>query len=244
MGQLWSHRPTGCLLAFTIRPFELPDISGDLRSPRSRSAGHGDPNHQAPQTKKGSRSARPGHDPPPAESTTSEIGEVVQIVSRCVVAVGAEILARRAIDDPYLGSLLRPLYVVRMAAEFDVADGICLRARRPNLAGIANRGDVAVTILTGMGYSSICHDSLFSFELRDEAGDAWSQRRLGSMAPRRSLLVADALVLGLAAVQDPTSRGVALEPGLADLELTASLDRSDSMSAPGVLGHFQLHLWG
>jgi len=52
-----------------------------------------------------------------------------------------------------------------------------------------------------------------------------------------SLLVVDALVLVRAAVEDAAGGGVALEPGVAALELAARLDGSDAVSASGVLGH-------
>ncbi len=64
-------------------------------------------------------------------------------------------------------------------------------------------------------------------------GTSGSRRR-----PRKgSLLVADALVLLRAAVEDPAVRGVALEPGGAHLELAAPLHGPDAVAAPGVLRH-------
>lgn len=55
------------------------------------------------------------------------------------------------------------------------------------------------------------------------------------------LLVADALVLLGAAVENATGRGVALEPGLANLELAATLDGTDAVAASSVLRHDELH---
>jgi hypothetical protein len=53
-------------------------------------------------------------------------------------------------------------------------------------------------------------------------------------------LVAHALVLLRTAVEDASSVGVALEPGLTDLELAATLDRTCSAAAPSVLRHGRL----
>lgn len=51
------------------------------------------------------------------------------------------------------------------------------------------------------------------------------------------LLVANALVLFRAAVEDAPGVGIALEPGLTDLELATTLDRTGSVAAPSVFGH-------
>lgn len=71
------------------------------------------------------------------------------------------------------------------------------------------------------------------------AGEAG--RRLGNRRPAASLLVANALVLVVAPVEDPTGGGVPLEPRTAALELAASLDRTDAVPISSVLCH-TLHL--
>lgn len=63
----------------------------------------------------------------------STVGEIVEVVAGRVVAVGAQVLARRAVDHANLGAFPGPGNVVGVRPGFDVGDRVCLGPWRPGV---------------------------------------------------------------------------------------------------------------